>query len=115
MNPLNFSPLEAFQFNLLTNDEIEENLREYEHLQNVLIETLDTADPDEILQIVDQKDHEIEELESQIQRLEDQESDFIKQIKDAYEYRHGKVFDTPLETLAQWVCEDIRNATDHDE
>lgn len=112
MNPLNFSPLEAFQFNLLTNDEIEENLREHEHLVNILIETLDTADPNEIIQIIDQKDQEITDLQDQI---ESTESEFIQQIREAYEYRHGKVFDTPLETLAQWVCEDIRNAPDPDE
>lgn len=106
MNPLNFSPLEAFQFNLLTNDEIEENLREHEHLIDTLIETLDTADPNEILQIIDQKDHKIEELESQIQQTE---SEFIQQIREAYEYRHGGIYDTPLEQLIQWVCEDIKN------
>lgn len=100
MKPLNFSLAEALDFDYLTKEEIKEVILEYEHIKNVLEDSLGTSDPDEVIARVDQ-------LEEEVRAAENKNNELLQDIREAYEHRRGAIYDADDEQLVKWVCEDI--------
>ena len=110
MKPYNFTLSEALEFDYLTKDDLKDAIADYEHLQQVCEDSIGTSDPAEIPYKIDQLENEIEEAHDDARKP----SQYLSDIRRAYEDRHGKIFDTDDEKLVEWVCEDINNATDAD-
>lgn len=110
MKPYNFTLSEALEFDYLTKDDLKDAIADYEHLQQVCEDSIGTSDPAEIPAVVDQLRNEIEEANKDAQKP----SQYLSDIRRAYEDRYGKIFDTDDEKLVGWVCEDINNAPDDD-
>ena len=110
MKPYNFTLSEALEFDYLTKDELKDAIADYEHLQHVCEDSIGTSDPAEIPAVVDQLRNEVEEANKDAQKP----SQYLSDIRRAYEDRHGRIFDTPDEKLVEWVCDDINNAPDAD-
>lgn len=110
MKPFNFTLSEALEFDYLTKDDLKDAIADYEHLQQVCEDSIGTSDPAEIPAVVDQLRNEIEEANKDAQKP----SQYLSDIRRAYEDRHGKIFDTDDEKLVEWVCEDINNTLDPD-
>lgn len=110
MKPYNFTLSEALEFDYLTKDDLKDAIADYEHLMKVCEDSIGTSDPAEIPAVVDQLRNEIDEAESNAQKP----SQYMDDIRRAYEDRHGRIFDTDDEKLVEWVCEDINNAPDTD-
>ena len=106
MKPFNFTLSEALDFDYLTKDDLKDAIADYEHLMKVCEDSIGTSDPAEIPAVVDQLRNEIDEAESSAQKP----SQYMDDIRRAYEDRHGRIFDTTDEKLVEWVCEDINNA-----
>lgn len=110
MKPYNFTLSEALEFDYLTKDDLKDAIADYEHLQQVCEDSIGTSDPAEIPAVIDQLRNEIEEAHDDAQKP----SQYMDDIRRAYEDRHGKIIDTTDEKLVEWVCEDINNAPDAD-
>ena len=110
MRPYNFTLSEALDFDYLTKDDLKDAIADYEHLQQVCEDSIGTSDPAEIPYKVDQLENEIEEAHDDAQKP----SQYLDDIRRAYEDRHGRIFDATDEKLVEWVCEDINNAPDAD-
>ena len=110
MRPYNFTLSEALEFDYLTKDDLKDAIADYEHLQQVCEDSIGTSDPAEIPAVIDQLRNEIEEAHDDAQKP----SQYMDDIRRAYEDRHGKIIDTNDEKLVEWVCEDINNAPDAD-
>ena len=110
MKPYNFTLSEALEFDYLTKDDLKDAIADYEHLQQVCEDSIGTSDPAEIPAVVDQLRNEIEEANKDAQKP----SQYLADIRRAYEDRHGRIFGTDDEKLVEWVCEDINNAPDTD-
>ena len=110
MKPYNFTLSEALEFDYLTKDDLKDAIADYEHLMKVCEDSIGTSDPDEIPAVVDQLENEIEEAHDDAQKP----SQYLDDIRRAYEDRHGRIFDATDEKLVEWVCEDINNAPDTD-
>ena len=110
MKPYNFTLSEALEFDYLTKDDLKDAIADYEHLQQVCEDSIGTSDPAEIPAVVDQLLNEIEEAHDDAR----EPSQYLSDIRRAYEDRHGRIFDTDDEKLVEWVCEDINNAPEPD-
>ena len=110
MKPFNFTLSEALEFDYLTKDDLKDAIADYEYLQQVCEDSIGTSDPAEIPAVVDQLRNEIEEAHDDARKP----SQYLADIRRAYEDRHGRIFDTTDEKLVEWVCEDINNAPDAD-
>lgn len=110
MKPYNFTLSEALEFDYLTKDELKDAIADYEHLMKVCEDSIGTSDPAEIPAVVDQLRNEIEEANKDAQKP----SQYLSDIRRAYEDRHGRIFNTDDEKLVEWVVDDINNATDPD-
>jgi hypothetical protein len=110
MKPFNFTLSEALEFDYLTKYDLKDAIADYEHLMKVCEDSIGTSDPAEIPAVVDQLRNEIEEANKDAQKP----SQYLSDIRRAYEERHGRIYDTPDEKLVEWVCDDINNATDAD-
>lgn len=111
MIPYNCTIAEAFRYhrNLITDDDIQVALDDAEHTEEIL-NHYDIADLDvELDQLITFRDDNEERLKEA-----DENAQFVRDVRAAFEDRHGKIYDTPLEKLAQWVGEDIDNAPDSD-
>lgn len=110
MIPYNCTIAEAFRYhrNLITDDDIQDALDDAEHIGKILIEN--DLGVDDLAVQLDQlqqlKEIDMEEVVENTQ--------FVHDVRAAFEDRHGLVYDTPLEKLAEWVKEDIDNAPDSD-
>ncbi len=110
MKPYNFTLSEALEFDYLTKDELKDAIADYEHLQQVCEDSIGTSDPAEIPYKIDQLENEIEEAHDDARKP----SQYMADIRRAYEDRYGRIFDATDEKLVEWVCEDINNAPDTD-
>lgn len=108
MKPYNFTLSEALEFDFLTKDDLKDAIADYEHLQQVCEDSIGTSDPAEIPAVVDQLRNEVEEANKDAQKP----SQYLSDIRRAYEDRHGWIFDTTDEKLVEWVCDDINNTPD---
>ena len=110
MKPFNFTLAEALEFDYLTKDDLKDAIADYEHLMKVCEDSIGTSDPAEIIAVVDQLQNEIDEAHEDARKP----SQYMADIRRAYEDRHGRIFDATDEKLVEWVCEDINNAPDAD-
>ena len=114
MRPLNCTIGDAFRYHrqTLTDDEIQVALDQYEELADAIgYNDIDLTNAQEEIQILKEfkEDNEdtIEEAEAALK--------FVADIKRVYEDRFGRILDTPLDTLVQWIDEDLKRVPDSDE
>ena len=107
MKPIYCSIAEAFRYHraTLTDDEIQDALDDYEYIL-----TDADVEPKELVQELDQLREFKEDNEGAEEALR-----FVADIKRVYEDRFGRIFDTPLDTLVQWIADDLQRVPDEDE
>ena len=110
MKPIYCSIAEAFRYHraTLTEDEIQDALDDYEHLRDTITDA--DVEPKDLVQELDQLREFKEDNEGAEEALR-----FVADIKRVYEDRHGDILDTPLDTLVQWIADDLQRVPDEDE
>ena len=106
MKPIYCSIAEAFRYHraTLTDDEIQDALDDYEYIL-----TDADVEPKELVQELDQLREFKEDNEGAEEALR-----FVADIKRVYEDRFGRIFDTPLDTLVQWIADDLQRVPEED-
>ena len=111
MKPLNVTLGDAFRYqrHLVTDEEIQAALDLCEEMLNATgeLDPTNIAEESQILKdFKDENEDTIKEAEAAIA--------FVADIKRVYEDRFGRIFDTPLDTLVQWIHDDLQRVPEED-
>lgn len=113
LKPLNSTISDAFRYHrqTLAVQEIQEALDDYDALADAVgwFEFDSSNARDEIQKLVDFKEDNEDTIADAEAALR-----FVEDIKRVYEDRHGRIFDTPLDTLVQWIHDDLQRVPDEE-